>query len=96
MEYSSVESMRTDADSSRSSPARVRTVPCGVLAITFYFNAGCGSIVDAWIIADLAFVHVGVSNGLIGLTIQSLVFTYHGYLRVTHRKQTGLFTFTKA
>jgi hypothetical protein len=49
-----------------------------------------------WIVADLAFVHVGVSNGLIGLTIQSLVFTYHGYLRVTHRKQTGLFTFTKA
>ena len=47
-----------------------------------------------WIVADLAFVHVGVSNGLIGLTIQSLVFTYHGYLRVTHRKQTGLFTFT--
>lgn len=47
-----------------------------------------------WIVADLAFVHVGMSNGLIGLTIQSLVFTYHGYLRVTHRKQTGLFTFT--
>ena len=48
-----------------------------------------------WIVADLIFIQVGVSHGLIGLTIQSTVFVYHGILRVTGVKQTGLFTFTK-
>ena len=48
-----------------------------------------------WIVADLLFIYVGVRHGLIGLTIQSAVFVYHGILRVTGVKQTGLFTFTK-
>lgn len=48
-----------------------------------------------WIVADLLFIWVGISHGLIGLTIQSCVFVYHGILRVTGMKQTGLFTFTK-
>jgi len=48
-----------------------------------------------WIFADLLFIWVGIQHGLIGLTIQSVVFVYHGILRVTGVKQTGLFTFTK-
>ncbi len=49
-----------------------------------------------WIVADLLFIYVGVQHGLIGLTIQSTVFVYHGILRVTKVKQTGLFTFTRS
>lgn len=48
-----------------------------------------------WIVADLLFIYVGVQHSLIGLTIQSVVFVYHGILRVTKVKQTGLFTFTR-
>jgi hypothetical protein len=49
-----------------------------------------------WIVADLIFIQVGVTNGLVGLTLQSMVFVYHGILRVTGVKQTGLFTFTRS
>ena len=46
-----------------------------------------------WIIADVLFIYVGVKYNLLGLTIQSVIFVYHGYLRVTHKKQTGLFSY---
>jgi hypothetical protein len=49
-----------------------------------------------WIVADLLFIWVGIHHGLLGLTIQSLVFVYHGCLRVTGVKQTGLFTFQRS
>lgn len=48
-----------------------------------------------WIVADLLFLYVGYEHGLLGLMIQSAVFIYHGYLRVTHKKRTGLFTFQR-
>lgn len=49
-----------------------------------------------WIIADPMFIYVGLQHGLTGLVLQSAVFTWHGVLRVTGMKQTGIFTFTKA
>ena len=35
-----------------------------------------------WILADLAFIIVAIKLGLIGLFIQSVIFCYHGYLRL--------------
>ena len=49
-----------------------------------------------WIIADLLFIYVGVKYNLLGLTLQSVIFVYHGILRVTHKKQTGLFSFERS
>jgi len=38
-----------------------------------------------WIIADIGFLIVAYEAGLIGLAIQSAVFIYHGYLRLTNK-----------
>lgn len=36
-----------------------------------------------WIIADMGFMWVAYEAGLLGLFIQSIIFVYHGYLRLT-------------
>lgn len=46
-----------------------------------------------WIIADVLFVYVGVVDELPGLVIQSVVFIYHGILRVTGRQLVDLIRF---
>jgi hypothetical protein len=38
-----------------------------------------------WIVADIGFLYVAIDAHLIGLAIQSSIFIYHGYLRVTNK-----------
>ena len=40
------------------------------------------TMAKCWIVADIGFIYIGVTERLLGLTIQAMVFTYHGYLRI--------------
>lgn len=35
-----------------------------------------------WILADIGFLYIGITEGLYGLAIQATIFVYHGYLRL--------------
>jgi hypothetical protein len=39
-----------------------------------------------WLVADIIFLYVGVTNKLVGLSVASSFFIYHSILRLTHRE----------
>lgn len=44
-----------------------------------------------WIVADIGFLIMAYQESLLGLAIQSLVFIYHGYLRLNDRPIPAIF-----
>lgn len=63
--------------------------PIDIIAtVTAWYGAYCMSkqnwrmMAIMWIIADIGFIYIGITEGLIGLTIQASIFVYHGYLRL--------------
>jgi hypothetical protein len=48
-----------------------------------------------WVIADLAFIHIAITNRLLGLGLVATLFVWHGYVRIKGWKMTGLFTYAK-
>jgi hypothetical protein len=48
-----------------------------------------------WVVADLVFIYIAILNQLVGLFLVACLFTWHGYLRITGKKLTGLFSYVR-
>lgn len=48
-----------------------------------------------WIMADLLFLYIAYTEGLIGLAIQSVIFVYYSIIRLNGWKLTGVFSFSR-
>jgi hypothetical protein len=49
----------------------------------------------SWVIADLAFIYIAITNRLLGLGLVASLIVWHGYVRIKGWKMTGLFTYAK-
>lgn len=49
----------------------------------------------SWVLADALFLVVGLQYGLLGLALKSVVFIYHGILRLLNYRQVGLLRFAR-
>lgn len=61
---------------------------------SYYMKKGKYDIMNwLWLIADVIGVYTGMLNEVYGLVIISVIFFYHGVLRVLGKKRKGLFWF---
>ena len=48
-----------------------------------------------WILADLLFLYIGITTGLVGLAVQSIIFVYYSIIRLNGWELTGVISFRK-